>query len=225
LIYVTPSHQFPTGATLTLPRRLDLLAWAEKTGVIIVEDDYDSEFRYGSRPIPALQSLASGDSVIYAGTFSKALFPALRVGYLVAPAPLARVFARAKWLADRQSPMVEQRVLTDFINEGHWERHLRRMRTLYDRRRQALVHALETHFGDRVTIMGENAGMHLMIRLSGKLSDDEVERRARLAGVGLVSARLYYLGGNRGDEFVLGYAGLSERRIQEGVRRLAKILK
>ncbi len=224
LIYVTPSHQFPTGATLTLPRRLDLIAWAEKMGVMIVEDDYDSEFRYGSRPIPALQSLASGGSVIYTGTFSKALFPALRVGYLVAPAPLARVFARAKWLADRQTPMIEQRVLADFINEGHWERHLRRMRTLYDKRRQALVHALETHFGDRVTIMGENAGMHLMIRFSGKFSDDEVTRRARLAGVGLVSARLYYLGESRGDEFVLGYSGLSERKIREGVRRLARVI-
>jgi len=228
LVYVTPSHQFPTGATLTLSRRLDLLAWAEKTGVMIIEDDYDSEFRYGSRPIPALQGLANEDSVIYFGTFSKVLFPALRVGYLVAPPSLARVFARAKWLADRQTPMIEQQVLADFINEGHWERHLRRMRTLYDKRRRALVRALETHFGDRVTILGENAGMHLMIRLRGKLGDDEVTRRARQAGVGLVSARLYYLGENRPnnmDEFVLGYSGLSERRIQEGIRRLAKILK
>jgi len=225
LVYVTPSHQFPTGATLPLPRRLDLLAWAEKTGVMIIEDDYDSEFRYGSRPIPALQGLAKGDSVIYFGTFSKVLFPALRVGYLVAPPSMARVFARAKWLADRQTPMIEQRVLADFIKEGHLERHLRRMRTLYDKRRQALVRALETHFGDRVTILGENAGMSLMIRLRGRLDDDEVTRRARLAGVGLVSARHYYLVESRRDEFLLGYAGLSERRIQEGVRRLAKILK
>src|SRR5262245_35577676 len=168
LVYVTPSHQFPTGATLTLPRRLDLLAWAEKMEVMIIEDDYDSEFRYGSRPIPALQGLAGGDSVIYAGTLSKVLFPALRMGYLVVPRPLARVFARAKWLADRQTPMIEQRVLTDFINEGYWERHLRRMRTLYDKRRQALSRALETHFGDRVTILGDNAGMHLMTRLRCK---------------------------------------------------------
>src|SRR5215510_997965 len=215
LVYVTPSHQFPTGATLTLPRRLDLLAWAEKTGVMIIEDDYDSEFRFGARPIPSLQGLANGDSVIYFGTFSKVLFPALRVGYLVAPPSLARVFARAKWLADRQTPMIEQRVLADFINEGHLERHLRRMRTLYDKRRQALVRALETHFGDRVTILGENAGMSLMIRLRGRLDDDEVTRRARH----------YYLVESRRDEFLLGYAGLSERRIQEGVRRLAKILK
>src|SRR5215468_9372893 len=228
LVYVTPSHQCPTGVTLTLPRRLDLLCWAEKTGVIIVEDDYDSEFRFSSRPIPSLQGLADGDSVIYVGTFSKVLFPSLRVGYLVAAPSLARVFARAKWLADRQTPMIEQRVLADFINEGHLERHLRRMRTLYGARRQTLVRAFETYFGDRVTILGGNAGMHLMIRLRSGLDDDEIERRARASGVGLASARLYYLGGERPNnmgEFVLGYAGLSERRIREGVRRLAKILK
>ncbi|HKQ92858.1 MAG TPA: PLP-dependent aminotransferase family protein [Blastocatellia bacterium] len=228
LVYVTPSHQFPTGVTLPLSRRLDLLCWSEKTGVMIVEDDYDSEFRFGSRPIPSLQGLAGGDSVIYVGTFSKVLFPSLRVGYLVAPPPLARVLTRAKWLADRQTPMIEQRVLADFINEGYLERHLRRMRTIYDRRRQTLVHALETHLGDRVTILGENAGMSLMIRVRCKLDDEEVTRRARASGVGLVSARPYYLDEERPDnmgEFVLGYAGLSERRIREGARRLAKILK
>jgi GntR family transcriptional regulator/MocR family aminotransferase len=224
LVYVTPSHQFPTGATLTLPRRLDLLAWAEKNGAMIIEDDYDSEFRYGSRPIPALQGLSNSDSVIYVGTFSKVLFPALRVGYVVAPPPLARVFARAKWLADRQTPMIEQRVLTDFINEGHLERHLRRMRTLYEKRRQTLARALETHFDDRVAILGENAGMHLMIKLRSRWGDEEVVERARGCGVGIVSARLYYLGGARRGEFVLGYSALSERRIREGIRRLAGIL-
>ncbi len=189
LVYVTPSHQFPTGVTLTLARRLDLLCWAEKTGAMIVEDDYDSEFRFGSRPIPSLQGLANGDSVIYVGTFSKVLFPSLRIGYLVATPSLARVFARAKWLADRQTPAVEQRVLADFINEGHLERHLRRMRTLYGARRQTLVRAFEIYFGDRVTILGGNAGMHLMIRLRSGLDDDEIQRRARASGVGLGSAR------------------------------------
>jgi GntR family transcriptional regulator / MocR family aminotransferase len=228
LVYVTPSHQFPTGVTLTLPRRLDLLCWAEKTGAIIVEDDYDSEFRFSSRPIPSLQGLANGDSVIYVGTFSKVLFPSLRVGYLVAAPSLARILARAKWLADLHTPSIEQRVLADFINEGHLERHLRRMRTLYDNRRHTLVRALENHFGDRVTVLGENAGMSLMIRLRSELDDDEIERRALASGVGLVGARLYYLGEERPantGEFLLGYAGLTERRIREGARRLAKILK
>ncbi|MEP7340771.1 MAG: PLP-dependent aminotransferase family protein [Acidobacteriota bacterium] len=224
LIYVTPSHQFPTGAVLPLARRLELIRWAESQGAVIVEDDYDSEFRYGSRPIPALQGLADSGNVIYVGTFSKVLFPALRIGYIVVPDGLARVFARARWLADRQTPTLEQLALTDFIVEGHLERHLRRMRTLYDKRRQALVRALETHFDGSAEILGENAGMHLMLRLRTKLNDEEVVRRAADAGVGVVSARIYYLGDAPANEFVLGYAGLSERRIQEGVRRLSKAL-
>lgn len=228
LVYVTPSHQFPTGVTLSLPRRLDLLCWAEKTGAMIVEDDYDSEFRFSSRPIPSLQGLANGDSVIYVGTFSKMLFPSLRVGYLVAAPWLAQIFARAKWLTDLQTPAIEQMVLADFINEGHLERHLRRMRTLYDNRRQTLVRALETHFGDRITILGENAGMSMVIRLRSGLNDEEIERLARASGVGLLGVRHYYLGEERPantGEFLVGYAGLSERRIREGARRLAKILK
>ncbi|MBI1760577.1 MAG: PLP-dependent aminotransferase family protein [Acidobacteria bacterium] len=224
LLYVTPSHQFPTGAVLSLPRRLELLAWAEQTGTLILEDDYDSEFRYGGRPIPALQGLAQNANVIYIGTFSKVLFPALRIGYLVVPPALADVFEKAKWLADRHTPVLEQRALCDFITEGYLERHLRRMRTLYDRRRQKLVSALQTQFGERVTIMGANSGIHLMVRLRSKLSDAEVIRRATAAGIGLICARIYYLGACRGDEFVIGYAPLSERRIQEGIKRLAKAL-
>lgn len=225
LIYVTPSHQFPTGGVLPLARRLELLRWAESTGTVVVEDDYDSEFRYGSRPIPALQGLAENANVIYVGTFSKVLFPALRIGYVVVPESLARVFARARWIADRQTPTLEQLALTDFIAEGHLERHLRRMRTLYDKRRQTLVRALDQHFAGKIEILGENAGMHLMARLQTPFDDHEAVRRAQSVGVGLISARLYYLGQAPANEFVLGYAGLSERRIQEGVRRLAKILR
>ncbi len=225
LIYVTPSHQFPTGAVLCLPRRLELIAWAADVGAMIVEDDYDSEFRYCSRPIAALQGLDENENVIYVGTFSKVLFPSLRTGYLVVPPSLVRIFARARWLADRHTPTLEQRVLTDFINEGYLDRHLRRMRLLYNGRRQALARALRQHFEDRVTILGENAGMHLMARLQTKFDDEEVIRRAKQAGVGLVSARIYYLADARPDEFVLGYANLSERKIQDGVRRLAKALR
>lgn len=224
LFYVTPSHQFPTGAVLSLPRRLELLAWAEKTGAMIIEDDYDSEFRYGGRPIPSLQGLTQNENVLYVGTFSKVLFPALRIGYLVVPPALVELFERAKWLMDRHTATLEQCALADFINEGLLERHLRRMRTLYDGRRQKLVSALQTYFGDRVTIMGENSGMHLMIRLQSALSDSEIVQRAAHAGIGLISARIYHLGACHGDEFVMGYAALSERKIQEGVRRLAKAL-
>jgi len=224
LLYVTPSHQFPTGAVLSLPRRLELLAWAEKTGALLIEDDYDSEFRYGGRPVPSLQGLTQSENVLYVGTFSKVLFPALRVGYLVVPQALASVFERAKWLMDRHTPTLEQGALADFINEGYLERHLRRMRTLYDQRRQTLVRALQSHFGKDVTILGENSGLHLTIRLRTKWTDAEVTQRATAAGVGLLSARVYYLGDCRGDEFVLGYATLSERKIREGIRRLAQAL-
>lgn len=225
LIYVTPSHQFPTGAVLPLNRRLELLKWAEHSGAMIIEDDYDSEFRYGSRPIPALQGLSGGNSVIYVGTFSKVFFPALRIGYAVVPESMTRVFTRARWIADRQTPTLEQRALADFITEGHLERHLRRMRTLYDKRRQALVRALKNNFEDRIEIVGENAGMHVMVRLQTGFSDEEVVRRAAQVGVGVVSSQIYYLGQSHSGEFVLGYAGLSERRIQEGIRRLAKALR
>lgn len=191
---------------------------------MLVEDDYDSEFRYGGRPVPSLQGLTQSENVLYVGTFSKVLFPALRVGYLVVPPALASVFERAKWLMDRHTPTLEQRALTDFINEGYLERHLRRMRTLYDQRRQMLVRALQSHFGGDVTILGENWGMHLMIQLRTKLTDAEVTQRATAVGVGLLSARVYYLGDCRGDEFVLGYATLSERKIREGIRRFAQVL-
>jgi GntR family transcriptional regulator / MocR family aminotransferase len=224
LAYVTPSHQFPTGGILSLQRRLELLAWAESRGVLIVEDDYDSEFRYGGRPIPALQGLDPNETVLYVGTFSKVLFPALRIGYLVAPRGLADVFERAKWLADRHTPTLEQCALADFIREGHLERHLRRMRLLYDKRRQTLVRALRVHFGARVTILGEDSGMHLMIELRTALGNAEVVRRAAQAGVGLNDAGIYYLGAGGEGAFVLGYGAVSERKIQEGVRRLAAAL-
>ena len=149
------------------------------------------------------------------------LFPSLRLGYLVLPQVLVPVFTRAKWLADRQSPLLEQYVLADFINEGHLERHIRRMRTLYDRRRQALVQALTSHLGQQVTILGENAGIHLMVQLHTNLSDEEIIYRAAEVGVGLVSAQQYYLEAKRTGEFIFGYAELNEQQIQEGICRLA----
>jgi len=224
LVYVTPSHQFPTGATLSLPRRLELLAWAQQSRVMIIEDDYDSEYRYGERPIPALQGLDQGNSVIYVGTFSKVLFPALRLGYLVLPQYLVSIFARAKWLADRQCSLLEQYALTDFITEGHLERHIRKMRSLYDKRRQTLVQSLLSHFGNKIEILGENAGMHVMVRFNTQLSDDEIVQRAELAGVSIGAAYPQYLKDSPGSEFILGYAELSEEKIHAGVSRLAQVI-
>lgn len=224
LIYVTPSHQFPTGTVLSLSRRLELLTWAQQSGAMIIEDDYDSEYRYSDRPIPALQGLDQSNSVIYVGTFSKVLFPALRLGYLVLPDNLVNVFSRAKWLANRQSSLLEQYALTDFIAEGHLERHIRRMRSLYKQRRQTLVQCLISHFGNRVKILGDNAGMHLMVKMQTTLSDEEIVQGAAHLGVGLGAANSYYLKTSPGGEFVLGYAELNQQQIQEGVRRLAQVI-
>ncbi len=223
LIYVTPSHQFPTGAVMSLSRRLELLAWATQMGAMIVEDDYDSEFRYTGRPIPALQGL-NRSKVIYIGTFSKVLFPALRIGYLVVPKELVSVFTYAKRLTDRHSPMLEQQVLTDFINEGYLERHIRRMRKLYDQRRQVLIQAFKNYFGEQVTILGENAGLHLMVRFHSVFSDQEVVAKAAEKGVKLITAQRYYLQDGGNCEFVIGYSNLSEQEITEGVLRLSQAL-
>jgi len=224
LVYVTPSHQFPTGAVLSLQRRLELLSWAQQTKAIIIEDDYDSEYRYEGQPIPALQGLQNSNTVLYIGSFSKMLFPSLRIGYLVLPQQLLPVFACAKWLVDRQLPLLEQYVLTDFIAEGCLERHVRRMRLYYDQRRQVLVQALNFHLGDRATILGENAGIHLMVQLHTKLSDEEVICRARQVGVGMVTAKPYYLNAAPKGEFIFGYSALTMQQIQAGIRSLANVL-
>ncbi|HEY9858874.1 MAG TPA: PLP-dependent aminotransferase family protein [Candidatus Obscuribacterales bacterium] len=224
LVYVTPSHQFPTGAILSLPRRLELLSWAQQTGAMIIEDDYDSEYRYGDRPIPALQGLDRSDSVLYIGTFSKVLFPSLRIGYLVLPQSLVSVFTRAKWLNDRHLPLLEQQVLADFIESGHLERHLRKMRSHYDQCRGVLVQALNDHFGERATILGEKAGIHLMVRLHTNLSNEEIIHRAAKVGVGMMSAQSQYLKAFPRGEFIFGYSELTLPQIQEGIHRLAEVL-
>ena len=221
LVYVTPSHQFPTGAILSLPRRLELLAWAQQNSAMIIEDDYDSEYRYGDRPIPALQGLAQTDSVLYIGTFSKVLFPSLRIGYLVLPQSLISLFARAKWLSDRSLPSLEQQVLTNFIEQGHLESHIRKMRSLYERRCQALVQALKADFGEKATILGEKAGLHLMVRLQTHLTDEEIIQRAARVGVAMMSAQPHYLNANCTGEFIFGYSELTQEQIQRGISRLA----
>ena len=224
LVYVTPSHQFPTGVTMSLSQRIALLQWAQKTNTLIIEDDYDSEYRYGSQPIPALQGMDRSGSVIYIGTFSKILFPSLRIGYLVVPPNLIPIISKAKWLCDRFCPILEQYALTDWIRLGHFERHIRRMRQLYNLRRQATIAAFAKYFGDRVTILGENAGIHLMAKIQTNLSDEIVIQKAAAAGIGLVSARGYYLQPQDRGEFIFGYGQLEEVEIDRGIYKLSQII-
>lgn len=217
LVYVTPSHQFPTGVSMSLATRLELIDWARRTGAVIVEDDYSSEYRYSGSPLPSLQGLAGDVPVVYIGTFSKVMFPGLRIGYMVSPAGLVRSITRAKWLQDRNTAVLEQKALFDFMHEGHLERHIRRMRRLYGSRREALVGALDRHFGERVRVMGDAAGMHLM----AAIDDQDLFERATRNRVQLLRADGYYLTKPPGNEFIFGFSAVGERTIREGVKRMA----
>lgn len=224
LVYLTPSHQYPTGVVLSLSRRLDILSWARKTQTLIIEDDYDSEFRYRGRPIPALAGLDSGGSVIYMGTFSKILLPSLRIGYIVVPHDLIEVFRRAKWLADRHSPLLEQQVLADFIAQGHMDRHVRRMKRLYEQKRRVVISELKRHLGRRATIYGDNAGIHVLVRIESDLPDSEIVERCGILGVGIASTRKLYLTEPKQGEFMLNYGSLTEEEIKRGIAVLAKVV-
>ena len=221
LVYVTPAHQFPSGVSLSLRRRLELIGWARQHGVVIIEDDYDSEYRYSGAPMPALQGLASPVPVVYCGTFSKVMFPALRVGYLIVPRSMITAFARAKWLVDRQTPIHQQAALHLFMRDGHLERHIRRMRRVYGLRRTALMEALHSHFGDAATVLGEAAGLHAYVRFH----DPEVAVRARRNKVQLRELGAYYLGKAPSNDYLLGFSTLTERSLREAVKRLAPVTK
>jgi len=226
LACVTPSHQFPTGVVMPLARRLELLAWARRAGAFVLEDDYDSEFRYDGLPIEALQGLDRDERVLYVGTVSKVLFPALRIGYLVVPEPLTGVFLAGKAIADTGSAGLEQRALAEFIEDGSFERHLRRARIRHGARRRALLAAIEEHLGDAVEVTGANAGLHvvLWVRCAPAQRAAELRQRAAAVGVGVYSVRPFYRRPPRRAGLLLGYAGLDEDAILEGVRRLASVL-
>jgi GntR family transcriptional regulator/MocR family aminotransferase len=218
LVHVTPSHQFPTGVSLSLPRRLELVDWARSRGAMVIEDDYDSEYRYSGAPLPAVYSLADDGNVVYVGTFSTVMFRGLRIGYLIVPKDLIRPFTIAKWMADRHTTFLEQAALAEFMTEGHFERHIRRMRRVYKERRDVLLDALSRHFGDGATVRGEAAGLHLTVRFGG---GHGVKQRAERAGVHLAGTGLYYANKPAANEFIFGFAATGERTLREGVRRLA----
>ena len=187
LAYVTPSHQFPLGSVMSVSRRQDLLAWARNCGACVIEDDYDGEYRYDVAPIPTLQTLDGARNVIYLGTVSKTLSPALRLGYLVVPRALSPAFRAAKRLADRHTPGLEQEALTDLITSGAYERHVRRVRRRNGERRAALLTALQTQLRDQVRVVGAEAGLHVVAWLPRLPMDQEATlvAAARAAGVGV----------------------------------------
>ena len=224
LAMVTPSHQFPTGAVLPLQRRLALLDWARRANAVIVEDDYDGEFRYEGEPLEPLQSLDRDGRVLYVGTFSRTMFPALRIGYVVAPQPLVSAFVAAKWLADRHTAVLEQETLAEFIACGAYERYLRRTRRANAMRRDALLSAIELNLGDRVTISGSRSGTHIVVWPRAKVSETVTIARAAAAGVRIHGIAGYYLKQPLRPGFLLGYANLTVTQIREGIRRLGEAL-
>jgi GntR family transcriptional regulator / MocR family aminotransferase len=221
--FVSPSHQFPLGVTMSASRRFQLIEWAQSSGAWIIEDDYDSEYRYESQPIASLQGLDPNSRVIYIGTFSKVLFPSLRLGYIVAPPDLVDRFLVTRGVMDLGPPTFHQEVLADFIEEGHFERHIRRMRTLYGDLRRLLVDNLREHLEKTLSPIGDEAGMHLTAMLDTKHRDEEVAARAVRQKLSLWPLSRLYLKHPR-QGFILGFGGTTASEIPLAVRRLRTLL-
>lgn len=223
-VYVTPSHQYPLGSTMTASRRLELLDWARANKSWIIEDDYDSEYRYTSRPVGSLQGMDTASRVIYIGTFSRVLFPSLRLGYVVVPNELFRTFLSLRETLDLFSPTLYQLVLTDFLQEGHFSRHLRRMRVTYLNRRNALLKALSEHLAKFLIPYNTDAGLHLSAFLRAGLDDREIVRKAAEHGVSATALSTCYAGKHSRSGLILGFGGANERRIRAAAQTLSKVI-
>ena len=224
LAYVTPSHQFPLGATMSLARRLALLAWADRANAWILEDDYDSEFRYDGRPIAAVQGLDAAGRVIYIGTFNKVMFPSLRLAYLVAPPDLVDAVVAARALGDGHPPVQSQAALTDFIADGHFGSHVRQMRALYQERRDVLIDALRARLGEAARLGPVEAGMHLTVTLPRGADDRALADSADAVGLAVDFLSRHYLSRPLTRGLLLGFTGSPAADLRRGVQALARLL-
>jgi GntR family transcriptional regulator / MocR family aminotransferase len=222
--FVGPSHQYPLGSTMSASRRLQLLDWAQSSGAWIVEDDYDSEYRYESMPIASLQGLDQNARVIYIGTFSKVLFPTLRLGYIVIPPDLVERFGKVRFAMDLGPPHLSQAVLTDFMAEGHFARHIRKMRLVYSERRTALVDLLRKEFGSALQIHGAAAGMHLTVTLPGGFSDREVAMSAAQKGLWLWPLSSCYFTRRARQGFIMGFGSTPVANMPQAIERMRSVL-
>jgi GntR family transcriptional regulator / MocR family aminotransferase len=221
LIYLTPGHQFPLGITMSLPRRLKLLEWARKCGALIFEDDYDSEYRYSGRPVPALQGLDRNGRVLFFGSFSKVLFPSLRLAYLVIPPDLVPVFEAAKSITSRHAPMLEQVILRDFISEGHFGRHLRRMREVYAKRLSILLESAQQQLAGLLQISSVEAGLQTIGWLANGIKSESAAQAASVQEVEVIPLSRYSLRRTAREGLQLGFAAVDAREIRRGVQSLA----
>lgn len=224
LAYLTPAHHFPTSAVMPLSRRLEFLHWAKENGTLVLEDDYDSEYQTSGQPIPALMSLDKDQRVIYLGTMNQTMFPSLGLGYLIVPPRLVPAYRKARALASDQISPPIQLAIAEFINSGYLERHVKRLRNLYRNRRQTLVRSLEKQFGENVSIGPHQRGVFVSVRFHPPLSEAEILGRALQAGVGITSTADFYIRKAPARQFILGIGSLTEKQIEEGVRRLARAL-
>ena len=220
-VFVTPSHQFPTGVVLAMARRLELLDWARRNNAWIIEDDYASEFRYGGHALASLQGLDDNERVIYVGTFNKSLFPGLRLGYAVVPPALAKAFVTARYLVDRQPSSLAQAVVADFIEEGYFAAHLRRMRLQYRDQRDVLVASLRQRLGSELTVDPPDQGMHLVAYLRRGLKDTAIARAAAERGVIVRAMSRLYVATAPRSALVMGFSGYPHRMIATAVAQLA----
>jgi GntR family transcriptional regulator/MocR family aminotransferase len=223
VICVAPSHQFPLGVAMSMRRRTELLEFARVNGAVIVEDDYDGEFRYGSTPRDALQTLDRSGSVFYVGTFSKSLFPGIRLGFVVAPAWARRALANAKQASDWHSPVLEQDALAAFISEGHMARHVRKMRKVYSERRELMMSGLHAHFSPWLEAIPSSGGMHLTALIRESVDLDAIVRGARQRNLELRALRAYSLDGNAPAGIVMGYGANSAEALTEGLLQLRRL--
>lgn len=192
LLYITPSHQFPTGAVLSIGKRKELLHWAEKQDAYLIEDDYDSELRYYTNPIPSMQSLDKNNRTIYTGTFSKSLAPCMRLAYIIFPETLMPLYLNYYTRYNSQVSELHQLALAEFMSAGYYERHMNRLRTLYKKKQSALLTALQDTFGNQIHVSSEGAGIHLLINIKGNLTQKELLEKAEAAGIRLYSTDALY---------------------------------
>jgi GntR family transcriptional regulator/MocR family aminotransferase len=229
MVFATPSHQLPLGVTMSLARRLELLRWAEANRAWIIEDDYDSEYRYTGPPLASLQSLDRAGCVIYVGTLSKVLFPGLRLGYIVAPPSLVEALTQAKAVVDRHSPVVPQAVLADFIQQGHFARHIRRTRDAYAERRATMLESLQARLGGMLACGPTDTGLDVCVHLTGAVDEAQAAARATSAGVDLRPLS-YYVHPDAGPDcaappgMLLGFSAFTKEEIRAGVGRLEQAL-
>ncbi|MGD8190908.1 PLP-dependent aminotransferase family protein [Brevibacillus ginsengisoli] len=226
-VYVTPAHQYPYGMVMSITKRLKLLQWAKQTGGVILENDYDGEFRYNVKPAPSLQGLDQDGTVVYIGNFSKSLSPALRMNYMVLPAPLLTLYHQQFHIYPAPVPRLQQRALQLFMQKGHWDKHIRRMRKIYEKKHQCLLDAIHRQFANHATVLAQSAGLHILLEMDSDSTSEELAEQAAHAGIKVYTITHTWMNHTSNcfdrPRILLGFGGLSADEIEEGIRLLAEL--